>query len=79
MRWNARLVDEEARRSERSSNPDLMDLCFQGKACWNKGVTPEYMAQARGLFERALALDAANFEAVVGTAAVDIALSSRFT
>jgi TolB-like protein len=59
----ASLVEEEARRSERSSNPNSMDLCFQGKACWNKGLTPEYMAQARGLFERALALDPLSIEA----------------
>jgi TolB-like protein/class 3 adenylate cyclase len=75
---NARLVDEEARRSERSSNPDSMDLYFQGKACWNKGITPEYMAQARSLFERALALDGANIEALVGTASVDIAVGAAF-
>ena len=32
-----------------------MDLYFQGRAWFNKGLTPEYMAQARGFFERALA------------------------
>ena len=34
-----------------------MDLYFQGQAALNKGVNPENMAQARGDFERALALD----------------------
>jgi TolB-like protein len=34
----ASLVEEEARRSERASNPNSMDLCFQGKARWNKGL-----------------------------------------
>src|SRR5262244_1889073 len=69
----ASLVDEEARRSERSLNPSSMDLYFQGKACLNKGLTPECMAQARGFFERALALDPKNIEALVGTAYVAVA------
>jgi len=51
---SAQLTEEEARRSQRSPNPNSMDLYFQGRALWNKGWTPEYMAQARGLFERAL-------------------------
>ena len=46
-----------------------MDLYFQGRACCNKGLTPEYMAQARGFFERALALDPDNIEALVGIGA----------
>jgi len=51
---NAQLTEEEARRSQRSPDSNSMDLYFQGRALWNKGWTPEYMAQARGLFERAL-------------------------
>ena len=34
-----------------------MDLYFQGRACLNKGLTPKNLTQARGFFERALALD----------------------
>jgi TolB-like protein/class 3 adenylate cyclase len=68
---NAELVAAEARRAERSLNPDAMDLYFQGVACMNKGSTLEYFAQARVFFERALALDSGNIEAQVGTAAVD--------
>ena len=34
----------------------------------NKGLTTEYMTQASGFFERALALDPSNVEALVGTA-----------
>ena len=52
----------EARRAERAPNPDLMDLNFRGWALWNKGVTPDGLAEARRLFERALALDPANVE-----------------
>ena len=69
---NAQLTEEEARRSQRSPDPDSMDLNFQGRALWNKGWTPEYMTQARDLFERALALDPKNIEAMVGLAAVDL-------
>ena len=47
---NAQLIAAEARRAERSLHPDAMDLYFQGMACLNKGMTPEYMAQARRLF-----------------------------
>jgi TolB-like protein/class 3 adenylate cyclase len=54
---NAQLIEAEARRADRSLHPNSMDLTFQGRAAWNKGPSPEHMAQARGFFERALALD----------------------
>ncbi|SHH06769.1 adenylate/guanylate cyclase domain-containing protein [Bradyrhizobium erythrophlei] len=75
---DAQLTDEEARRSERSLHPSSMDLYFQGRASWNKGWTPETMAQARGFFERALALDPGNIEAMVGTAVVDTVVGTNF-
>lgn len=34
---NAQLTELEAQRSERSPHRGSMDLCFQGKASWNKG------------------------------------------
>ena len=37
---DAQLIEAEARRAERALNPDAMDLYFQGKACWNKGIDP---------------------------------------
>ena len=43
-----------------------------------KGLTPEYLAQARGFFERALALDPENVEALVGMANVDAAIGAIF-
>jgi TolB-like protein/Flp pilus assembly protein TadD len=73
---NAELMQAEARRAERSTHPNSMDLYFQGRALWNKGATPEYMAQARGFFERALALDPGNAEAMVGIAGVDVAVGA---
>jgi TolB-like protein/class 3 adenylate cyclase len=74
----AQLTEEEARRSERSLHPNSMDLYFQGRASWNKGWTPEYMAQARGFFEGAIALDPGNIEAMVGMAATDLIVGATF-
>ena len=68
---NAELIALEARRAEQSPNPDSMDLYFQGMAWANKGVNPEYFAKARACFERALALDPANVDALVGIARID--------
>src|SRR5204863_692230 len=62
---NAELIKAEARRAERSLRPDSMDLYFQGRAWWNKGITPECIEQARGFFEQAIALDPENIEAMV--------------
>ena len=68
---DAQFIAAEARRAERSVHPDAMDLYFQGAARYHKGVIPEYMAQARGFFERALALDSGSIEALVGVATID--------
>jgi TolB-like protein/class 3 adenylate cyclase len=74
---DAQLIAAEARRAEGLLHPNSMDVYFQGRACWNKGLTPEYMAQARGYFERALTLDPGNIEALVGVAQVDSALDGN--
>ena len=74
---NAQLIAVEARRAERSSHPDATDLCFQGAAWLNMGRTPENMAQARGFYERALALEPGNVEALVGTAWVNFAIGTN--
>ena len=70
------LVAAEARRAERSPRPNSMDLYYQGLAWFNKGVTREFMTQARGFFERALALDPDNLDALIGTAQVDATLGA---
>ena len=59
---NTQLIEAEARRAQLSLQPDATDLIFQGKACWNKGITAEFMKQSRRFFERALALDPENIE-----------------
>ena len=47
-----------------------MDLYFQDMGWYHKGLAPENLEQARGFFERALALDPGNIEALVGIAEV---------
>ncbi|MEY9527350.1 TolB-like protein/class 3 adenylate cyclase/Tfp pilus assembly protein PilF [Bradyrhizobium japonicum] len=68
----AQLIEVEARQAERSLLPNSMDLYFQGMAWLNKGGTIEHVAPARGFFERALALDPDNVEALIGMALVGI-------
>ena len=77
---NTQLIEAEARRAEHSLHPDATDLTFQGRAWLNKGTTPEYTAQARGFFDRALALDPRNIEAIVSLAQANIMTgASHFT
>ena len=68
---NTELVAAEARRAEQAPNPDSTDLYFQGLAWFYKGLTPDNMAQARSFFDRALAADPDNVDALVGSARVD--------
>jgi len=70
---NAQLAAAEARRAEQALNPDSMDLYFQGLAWHNKGTTPNTVAQARGFFDRALAADPGNVDALIGSARADLA------
>jgi TolB-like protein/class 3 adenylate cyclase len=76
---DAQLTEQEARRSERTPHPNSMDLYFQGKALLYKGWwTPEYLLQARVIFERALALDPRNIEAMVWMALADIIIGGSY-
>jgi TolB-like protein/class 3 adenylate cyclase len=68
---NAQLIAAEARRAERAPTPDSLDLYFQGEAWVNRGVTFETLTKARAFFERALALDPANVDALAGMAQVE--------
>ncbi|HXE23980.1 MAG TPA: adenylate/guanylate cyclase domain-containing protein, partial [Roseiarcus sp.] len=68
---NAQLIAAEARRAEQAPTPDSMDLYFQGLAWFNKGWTPANIARARSFFDRALAADPDNVDALVGSARVD--------
>jgi TolB-like protein/class 3 adenylate cyclase len=63
----------EARHAEQAPNPDSLDLFFQGLSWVHRGRTPNHIAQARSFFDRALAADPDNVDALVGSAATDIA------
>jgi TolB-like protein len=76
---NAELIAAEARRAEHAPSPDSMDLYFQGMAWLNKGITDDTVAQARGFFDRALAADPGNVDALVGSALADGRASSLFS
>jgi TolB-like protein/Flp pilus assembly protein TadD len=73
---DSQLVVAEARRAERSRNPDALELVFQGFACVYHGPTPEHLTQARGFFERALAIDPRNVGALIGMASVDATMGA---
>jgi TolB-like protein/tetratricopeptide (TPR) repeat protein len=75
---DAELIAVEARRAERSLHPDAMDLVFQGRSWFNKGLTLGYMEQARSFFEKAMALDPENVEAMVGLGRVDATSGGAF-
>jgi TolB-like protein/class 3 adenylate cyclase len=76
---DAQLISAEARRAEQTPNPDSMDLYFQGLAWLNKGRTaPDGLAQARGFFDRALAADPDNVDALVRSAYTDV-LAGNFS
>jgi TolB-like protein/class 3 adenylate cyclase len=71
---NTQLIIAEAQRAEHAPNPDSMDLYFRGMSAYNRGLTPDNLSEARKLFERALALDPGNVDAIVGAALASIVL-----
>jgi tetratricopeptide (TPR) repeat protein len=75
---DSELIEAEAQRASRSPHPNAMDLYFQGRACWNKGMTPEYVALARDFFDRALTLDPRNVHAMVGMATLLATIAGSF-
>jgi TolB-like protein len=74
----ARLVEAEARRAERSPDPDSMDLYFRARALINRGSTAEYLKPAEALLERALALGPNNVDALAAKGWVDMDLGAGF-
>jgi TolB-like protein/class 3 adenylate cyclase/tetratricopeptide (TPR) repeat protein len=73
---DAQLIVAEARRAERSRHPDALDLVFQGFASVYRGPTTEHLSEARGFFERALAIDPRSVGALVGMASVDATMGA---
>jgi TolB-like protein len=72
------LTAVEAHRAAQSPHPGSMDLCFQGRACIHKGLNPEHLTQASAFFQRALARDPGNIEALVSAAGVDFTRAANF-
>jgi TolB-like protein/class 3 adenylate cyclase/Tfp pilus assembly protein PilF len=75
---NAELAAAEARRAERAPSPDSLDLYFQGLARFNKSATPDDVARARSFFDRALAADPDNVDALVASARADMVAAIIF-
>jgi TolB-like protein/Tfp pilus assembly protein PilF len=69
---NTELIAAEARRAQRMPTPDSMDLNFQGLAWFNKGATPDNVAQARSFSDRALSADPDNVDAFINSARADV-------
>ena len=75
---SAELVAAEARRAEKAPNPDSIDLYFQGMASLYRGMTPDNVARARDFFDRALAADPDNVDALVGSGVANSIEGSQF-
>jgi len=74
----AELVGAEARRAEKTPNPDSMDLYFQGRAMLSRGFSADLLTTARGFFERALELDPGNVDARASARIADAAAAFGF-
>ena len=72
------LISAEARRGQQAANPNSMDLYFQGTEWINRGTNRENMDRARGFFERALAVDPNNLDALLGVGRVDYFVGAAF-
>jgi TolB-like protein/tetratricopeptide (TPR) repeat protein len=66
------LITAEARRANRSANPDSLDMYFQGMSWVYKGSNAECLSEARRYFERALTVDPGNVQAIVMRAYADL-------
>ena len=72
------LISAEARRGQQAANPDSMDLYFQGMEWINRGTNRENVDRARGFFERALAGDPNNLDALLGVGGSTISWAQPF-
>ncbi|HXZ16127.1 MAG TPA: adenylate/guanylate cyclase domain-containing protein [Roseiarcus sp.] len=67
----AELIAAEAERAEHEPHPDSLDYYFRGVAAFNKGRV-ENVTRAKELFEKAVELNPANVDAIVGVARADV-------
>ena len=66
------LITAEARRAERVPSPDSMDSYFQGMVWLNKGFIRNDLVRAQTYFERALAIDPDNVDALASNAFANV-------
>ncbi len=71
------LMAAEARRAEHEAEPTSMDLYVQGVAWFNKGTLVN-ISRAKEYFERAVALDPGNIDALVGAARVEAIVGALY-
>jgi len=71
------LMAAEARRAEQEENPDSVDLYFLGLQVFSKGGV-DNIRRARDLFERAVALDPRNVDALVGAARAGVIVGAIY-
>ncbi|HYA72879.1 MAG TPA: hypothetical protein VEF36_06945, partial [Roseiarcus sp.] len=74
----ATLAAVEAQRAERAVNPDSMDYYFRGLAALYKGVTLDFLDEARRHFDRALELDPRNIDALARRGYVDVSIAGNW-
>ena len=68
----AEIVSAEARRAARTANPGALDLWLRGFDWIQRGGgNPEYLANARDCFARALGIDPDNVDAMTGLVLAD--------
>jgi len=65
------LIAAEAERAEHEPNPDSLDYFFRGVAAFNKGRL-ENVERAKELFEKAVELNPAHVDAIVGVARAEV-------
>ena len=73
------MVEAEARRAERSPDPDSVDLYFRARSLINRGPSAEYLKPAEALLRRALQLDPNNVDALAARGWVDLYFGAGFT
>ena len=71
------LMAAEARRAEQQENPNSVDLYFLGLQNFGQGGV-DNIRRARALFERAVALDPRNVDALVGAARASVIVGAIY-
>ena len=75
---DAQFVAVEARRAERVSNPDAIDVYFQGLGFLYRGLTADHLVQAQGIFERGLGLYPDNVDLLIGVGVSNLGLAVNY-